>query len=86
VLAVTAVCGADDEDARRLAAPIRLAIVRSRTGRRAPIVSPDEALAYAFSPAEQAIADEFFTGAVICGPAAVADRLIATARETGARS
>ena len=85
ILAVTAVCASSDAEAHRLAAPIRVAIVKNRTGRRGPIVSPDEALAYRFSADEQAIADDFMTGAVICGQAAVADRLIATARDTGAQ-
>ncbi|HET9624644.1 MAG TPA: LLM class flavin-dependent oxidoreductase [Kofleriaceae bacterium] len=84
MLAITAVCGTDDEDARRLAAPLRVAIVKNRTGRRAPIVSIDEALAYPFSPEEQAISDEFFQGAVIGGPARVAAGLLQTARELGA--
>jgi len=83
MLAVTTVCGADDDDARRLAAPIRVAVVKNRTGRRGPIVSIDEALAYRFSAEEQAIADEFLTGAVIGGPAHVAERLRATARDAG---
>jgi luciferase family oxidoreductase group 1 len=85
MLAITAVCGADDDEAHRLAAPIRVAIVKNRTGRRSPIASIDEALAYRFTPDEQAIADEFFTGAVIGGPAHVAERLHATAREIGAQ-
>ena len=84
MLAVTCVCGEDDDDARRQAAPLRLAIVRTRTGQRAPIATIDEALAHRFTPAEQAIADEFLTGAVITGPAQVADRLRALAADTGA--
>jgi luciferase family oxidoreductase group 1 len=84
MLAVTAVCGADEAEAQRLAAPIRVAVVKNRTGRRAPIVSIEEALAYRFSPEEQAIADEFFMGAVIGGPADVAGKLAALARETTA--
>ena len=39
MLAVTCVCGEDDDDAQRQAAPLRLAIVRTRTGQRAPIAS-----------------------------------------------
>jgi luciferase family oxidoreductase group 1 len=84
MLAVTAICGATAEDARRLAAPVRVAIVKNRTGRRGPIVSIDEALDYPYTPEERAIADEFFTGAVIGDPAQVADGLRATAREIGA--
>ncbi len=84
MLAVTTVCGASDEEAERLAAPMRVAIVKNRTGKREPILPVEEALRYQFSPAEQAIADEFFTGAVIGGPARVADGLRSLARDTGA--
>jgi len=82
ILAVTAVCADTAEEAHRLAAPLRVAIVKNRTGRRAPIVSIEEALAYEFSPEEQAIADDFFLGAVIGEPAHVAEQLHALARET----
>ena len=85
MLAVTAVCGADDEDARRLAAPIRVAIAKTRTGKRGPIVSIDEALAYPFTAEERAIADDFLTGAVIGGQDHVAAGILALARETGAQ-
>ena len=84
MLAVTAVCADTDAQADRLAAPLRVAIVKNRTGRRAPIVSIDEALAYQFSAQERAIADEFFHGAVIGSPAKVAAGLTALATETGA--
>ncbi|HET9990838.1 MAG TPA: LLM class flavin-dependent oxidoreductase [Kofleriaceae bacterium] len=84
MLAVTAVCAETDAEAERLAAPLRVAIVKNRTGRRAPIVSIEEALAYRFTPDEQAIADEFFTGAVIGSPVTVAAGLVELARDTGA--
>ena len=77
MLAVTAVCGADDAEADRLAAQLRVSIVNSRTGKRAPIVSIEDALARTLTPDEQAIADEFFLGAVIGGP----DRVAAGLRE-----
>ncbi|MDQ3366822.1 MAG: LLM class flavin-dependent oxidoreductase [Myxococcota bacterium] len=82
--AVTTICGADDDEARRLAAPIRVAIVNTRTGKRAPIVSVEDALAHRFTPDEQAIADEFLEGAVIGGPAYVGDALPALAARIGA--
>lgn len=82
--AVTVICGADDEDARRLAAPVRVAIVHSRTGKRAPIPSVEDALAYSLAPQEQAIADDFLAGAVIGGPDHVAARLPAVAQEIAA--
>jgi luciferase family oxidoreductase group 1 len=84
MLAVTCVCGEDDADARRLAAPLRLAIVKSRTGKREPIASIEDALAYQFSPAEQAIADDFLHGAVLGGPAHVAARLRELVRDLAA--
>jgi luciferase family oxidoreductase group 1 len=84
MLAVTTVCGGDHEEAQRLAAPVRVAIARSRTGRRGPVPSTEEALAYRFTPAEQAIVDEFFKGAIIGGPSDVAERIEAVAREVGA--
>jgi luciferase family oxidoreductase group 1 len=84
ILAVTAVCAATDEEARRLAAPLRVAIVKSRTGQRAPVPSVEEALAYPFTSAERAIADEFLHGAAIGSPATVAEHLRALARDTSA--
>ena len=82
MLAVTVVCGRDDEEAEKLAAPIRLAVVRNRTGRRAPIAGIEEALAYRFSPEEEAIAGEFLRGAVIGGPERVLRGLSAVVRDT----
>jgi luciferase family oxidoreductase group 1 len=82
MLAITVVCGRDDEEAERLAAPIRLAVVRNRTGRRAPIASIEEALAYRFSPEEEAIAGEFLRGAVIGGPERVLRGLSTLVRDT----
>jgi luciferase family oxidoreductase group 1 len=84
MLAATVVCADSDEAAQRLAAPLRVAIVKNRTGRRAPICSVEEALAYEFTAQERAIADEFFAGAVIGSPATVAAGLDALLAETGA--
>jgi luciferase family oxidoreductase group 1 len=81
MLAVTCVCAPTDEEATRLAAPLRIAIVRNRTGRRGPIPTVEEALAYQMTPDEQEIADEFFTGAVIGSPSTVATKLATLARE-----
>jgi luciferase family oxidoreductase group 1 len=84
MLAVTCICGEDEDAARRLAAPIRVAIVKNRTGKREPILSVEDALAYRFTPDEQAIADDFLRGAVIGGPINVAVRLRELARDLGA--
>ncbi len=82
--AVTTICGEDADEARRLSAPIRIAIVNTRTGKRAPILSVEAALARTLTPAEEAIADDFLDGAVLGGPAQVADRLTALTAELGA--
>lgn len=84
MLAVTAVCAPTDAEAERLAAPLRVAIVKNRTGRRAPILSVEDALAYKMTPDEQAIADDFFTGAVIGSPQTVAEKLAALAADAQA--
>jgi luciferase family oxidoreductase group 1 len=84
ILAVTVVCGEDDEHARRLAAPLKLGVVRIRTGKPAPLASIEEALAYQFTPEEEAIADDFLNGAAIGGPERVRGRLQELVDETGA--
>ena len=84
MLAVTCVCADTDEEAQRLAMPLKLAIVQNRTGKRSPIVTVEEALAYRFSAQEQQIADEFFEGAVIGSARTVAEGLRALATDTRA--
>ncbi|NOT27393.1 MAG: LLM class flavin-dependent oxidoreductase [Acidobacteria bacterium] len=84
MVALAVICGEDDEQAERLAAPATLAVVRNRTGRRAPIASVEEALAYRFTPEERAIADDFRRGAVVGGPATVLTGLTRIADELGA--
>lgn len=84
MLAVTTVCGDTDEEAERLAAPLKVAIVNTRSGKPSPIVSIEEALARRFSPEEQAVVDDFLFGAVIGGPAKVAEQLQMLARQTEA--
>ena len=54
-------------------APLKLAVVRIRTGRRAPIPTLTEAREYRYSGQEEAIADEFLRGAIIGGPERVRD-------------
>jgi luciferase family oxidoreductase group 1 len=84
MLAVTCVSGRDDDEAERMAAPLRVAIAKTRTGKRGPILSIEDALAYRFSPEEKAIADDFLHGAVIGGPAKVGERLRALAHDLDA--
>jgi luciferase family oxidoreductase group 1 len=84
ICAVTAVCGATDDEARRLAAPIKVAVVNTRTGKRSPIVSVDEALTRKFTPDEQFIIDDFLEGAAIGSASTVATHLQQLARDIDA--
>jgi luciferase family oxidoreductase group 1 len=84
ICAVTAVCGATDDEARRLAAPIKVAVVNTRTGKRSPIVSVDEALTRKFTPEEQFIIDDFLEGAAIGSASTVATHLRQLARDIDA--
>ncbi|HEY4058350.1 MAG TPA: LLM class flavin-dependent oxidoreductase [Kofleriaceae bacterium] len=82
--AVTAVCGADDAEAQRLVAPMKVAVVNTRTGKRLPICTIDEALDRKFTSDEQAIIDDFMLGAVIGGPSLCGEQLPALAKDIGA--
>jgi luciferase family oxidoreductase group 1 len=84
MLGVTVICGEDDAHAERLAAPLKLGVVRLRTGRPAPLATVEEALKHRFTPEEQAILDDFLLGAVIGGPERVRTGLEQLARDTGA--
>ncbi len=55
ILACAAVCADSDAEAERLASTIDLNFVRRRRGEYAPLASPEEALAYPYSPAERAL-------------------------------
>lgn len=84
MLAVTVICGEDDAHANDLTIPLRLAVVRNRTGKQAPLPSIEEAKAYRFTADEERIADEFLHGAIIGGTTRVRAGLEQLVSETGA--
>ena len=55
ILGCAAVCADTDAEAERLAATIDLNFVRRRRGEYLPLASPEEAAAFAYSPAERAL-------------------------------
>jgi luciferase family oxidoreductase group 1 len=55
ILACAVVCADSDAEAERLAATIDLNFVRRRRGEYLPLESPEEALAYPYSPAERGL-------------------------------
>ncbi len=57
ILTVSVVCADTDEQADRLAASLLVAFVRLRTGQKPELLSPEEALAYPFTPIERTVAE-----------------------------
>jgi luciferase family oxidoreductase group 1 len=53
ILAVAAVCADSDAEAERLAATVDLNFVRRARGEYLPLASPEEALSYAYTPADR---------------------------------
>jgi luciferase family oxidoreductase group 1 len=76
-MVTAAVFAADtDEEARRLAAPQGLSILRLRSGNPGLLPTPEEALAYAYSPREREAVDAFTESHIVGGPDAVRKGLL----------
>lgn len=71
ILAVSIVCGEDDEQADYLASSLAVSSVRLRTGNPQPVISPEEARAYELNAAEQAIVADARRRVIIGGPQTV---------------
>jgi len=84
ILAVAVVCGETDKHARRLASSMELAWVRMRSGNPGPLASPEEAMAYPYTPAERHLADAYRFMQVVGDPRTVSARLEELAERTAA--
>jgi luciferase family oxidoreductase group 1 len=84
IAAAAVICGESDEHAEYLASSARLSWVRLRSGQPMPVPSPEEALAYRFSPAEEALARAFEQLQIIGGPDTVRARIEDLADRTSA--
>jgi luciferase family oxidoreductase group 1 len=82
ILAVAVVCGETDEHARMLASSMELAWVRMRSGKPGPLPSPEEAMAYSYTPAERRLADTYRSMQVVGEPSAVRSRIEELAERT----
>jgi luciferase family oxidoreductase group 1 len=82
ILAVAVVCGDTDEHAKRLASSMELAWVRMRSGKPGPLPSPEEAMAYPYTPAERHLADNYRYMQVVGDPRKVRARLEELAERT----
>lgn len=79
ILAVHAICAETDEEADRLAATVDLNFVRRAQGLFAPLASPEEALAYPFSPVDRERMKRNRARMFVGAPATVKARLDAAA-------
>jgi luciferase family oxidoreductase group 1 len=84
ILAVAVVCGETDEHARRLASSMELAWVRMRSGNPGPLPSPEEAMAYPYTPADRHLANAYRYMQVVGDPRTVRARLEELAEHTAA--
>jgi luciferase family oxidoreductase group 1 len=84
ILATAAVCAETDALAERLASTLDFSYVRRVRGEYRPLVSPEEALAHSYSPAEEAARRANRARLFVGSPATVRDRLIAFVEATGA--
>jgi luciferase family oxidoreductase group 1 len=84
ILAVAVVCGRTEEEADYLAATGDLIRVRLQRGQFGLIPSPEEALAYPYTPQERAVVEAYRKLHFIGTPATILPRLEEAARESGA--
>ena len=84
IVTVSALVAETDAEADRLGASLDLMAVRRATGQFLPIASPEEALAYPFSPQERRFVEDFRTKVFIGSPSTVRARLEELAAVSGA--
>ena len=84
ILATAAICAATDEEAERLAASADLNFVRRMKGEYLPFASPDDALAYPYSPAEREAARQNRARLFVGTGATVREKLAPLIAATGA--
>ena len=84
MVAVAAIAADDDERARYLAGPAKLAMARLRAGRPTRFPTPEEAAAHSFSDREERSVSELSGSAAIGGPGTVRERLDELAERTAA--
>lgn len=84
ILGVAVVCAPSDEEADHLAKTMDLAWLRIRRGEFKPLPSPEEALAYPYSPAERGAVREYRGRTVIGSPVRVRAQIERLVTESGA--
>ena len=82
ILAVSVICAETNEYAERFASSMELAWVRMRGGNPGPLPSPEEAIAYPYTPAERRLADAYRSMQVVGDPRTVRARIEELAQHT----
>ncbi len=84
VVTAAVICADTAEEAARLAAPAGLSVLRLRSGNPGRLPTPEEALAYPYTPEERAAIESFTASYVIGDPAEVRSGLADLQARTGA--
>lgn len=84
IVAVSVVCAETRDEAEYLASSMQLGWVRLQRREFGPIPTPEEALAYPYTPRERAIADNYRALTFVGTPATAREQIDAVVAETGA--
>ncbi len=84
MVAVSVVCAPDQEEAAWLAAPSGLALLQLRSGRPAPVATPEEAAAYRYTDQERALIEESTSSHLVGDPDQVRRGLVDLVERTSA--
>jgi luciferase family oxidoreductase group 1 len=84
MVAASVLCAPSESEARWLSGSTALSILQLRTGRLGPLPSPEEAAAYPFTPAEEAVVEEAMSTHLIGDPDTVTEGLRQLQDRTGA--
>jgi len=84
ILTLSVICAPTQEEAERLVSSLLVAFARLRTGQTSLLLPPDEALAYRFSPMEQAVVDSIRGRHLVGAPATVKAQIEALGERTRA--
>ena len=84
MVAASVLCADSTEEAHYLAGPSRLTVLQLRSGRPGPVVGPDEAAAYPYTPEDRALIEAATADHAVGDPDTVQRALLALAERTGA--
>ena len=84
MVAVSVVCASDEDEANWLAGPSGLTMLQLRTGRPAPVATPEEAAAYPYTDQERALIETVTSSHLVGDPNQVQRGLVALQERTAA--